>query len=311
MGLLRGIGYTNLRYYIGGMADWAENSGAIERSNATSAAPRVSSASPSKDPRRLSWLERLATLSLEKLVGVWFGMIVAFGLVYWAAGIAMGWGLQAGNTPVKPDLNGLWTTIYFSFVTALSIGYGDVIPTGALRVFAIIEGAAGLLIFGCVISKLVSRRQEELTEEIHRTTLEDQLDRVRTNFHLVFTDLGSVQQLQVERGVLSALVMRRLESIVRVFLGELQAVHDLLYRSQVAPDEETIESLLANLVICLQGLVEINDSLADARSSALKAGLRSINTLANEICGECVPHAYAPALKESMDQIQALAHRIG
>src|SRR5262245_11483602 len=305
------MGYTNLRYYIGGMADWAENNGTIERSDATLAAPHAISAPPSNDSRRFAWLEMLADLSLEKLVGVWFGMIIAFGLVYWGAGIGMGWGLQAGNTPVKPDLNGLWTAIYFSFVTALSIGYGDVIPTGALRVFAIIEGAAGLLIFGCVISKLVSRRQEQLTEEIHRTTLDDQLDRVRTNFHLVFTDLGSVQQLQVERGVLPALVMRRLESVVRVFRGELQAVPDLLYRSQVAPDEETIESLLANLVICLQGLVEINDSLADATSPALKAGLRSINTLANEICGECVPHAYAPALKESMDQIQALAHRIG
>lgn len=93
-------------------------------------------------------------------------MILVFRLIYWLAGIGMGWGLQAGNNAVKPDLDGFVTAIYCSFVTALSIGYGDVIPTGALRVFAIVEGAAGLLISGCVISKLVSRRQEELTEEI-------------------------------------------------------------------------------------------------------------------------------------------------
>jgi hypothetical protein len=88
-----------------------------------------------------------------------------------------------------------------------------------------------------VISKLVSRRQEELTEEIHRTTFEDRLDRVRTNLHLVFSDLGSVQQLQAEQGVLPDLVLRRLESTVRVFRGELVAVHDVLYRSRIAPDE--------------------------------------------------------------------------
>lgn len=309
MGLLEKIGYTQLRYYVGGMADWTENGGAVEPVGTTATAP-MSSVAPAGGSHRLSWLEVIANLSLETLVGIWLGMIVVFGLIYWLAGVGMGWGLQAGNVAVKPDLDGLGTAIYFSFVTALSIGYGDVTPIGALRFFAVLEGAAGLLIFGCVISKLVSRRQEELTEEIHRTTFEDRLDRVRTNLHLVFSDLGSVQQLQVEQGVLPELVMRRLESTVRVFRGEMQAVHDLLYRCQVMPDEETMDSLLANLIICLQGLAEVNGSLPNERSPALNAGLRSITNLANEICGECVPRSYAPALKESMDQIQELARKI-
>ena len=305
------MGYTNLRYYIGGMADWVENGGAVESSETASAVVPAARVTLTTNSRGLSWLELLANFSLERLVVIWLGMIVVFGLIYWAAGIAMGWGLQAGNAAVKPDLDGFVTAIYFSFVTALSIGYGDVIPTGALRIFAVIEGAAGLLIFGCVISKLVSRRQEELTEEIHRTTFEDRLDRVRTNLHLVFSDLGSVQQLQVEKGVLPDLVLRRLESTVRVFRGELQAVHDLLYRCHIMPDEETMDSLLANLVICMQGVVEINGSLPNGRSAALDGGLRSISNLANEMCGECVPREYTPELKESMDQIQELARRIG
>jgi cob(I)alamin adenosyltransferase len=63
---------------------------------------------------------------------------------------------------------------------------------------------------------------EELTAEIHRTTFEDRLDRVRTNLHLVFSDLASVQQLRSEQGTLPHQVLRRLESTVRVFRGELQ-----------------------------------------------------------------------------------------
>jgi hypothetical protein len=107
-------------------------------------------------------------------------------------------------------------------------------------------------------------------------------------------------------------VLRRLESTVRVFRGELQTIHDLLYRSSVEPDEETLESLLANLVICLQSLAEKNGSRpsGDGQSAALDAALRSISNLAKEICGECVPRVYAPSLKESMDQIQELARRI-
>jgi hypothetical protein len=232
-----------------------------------------------------------------------------FGLLYWIAGVGMGMGLQAGSHVVKADGQGFVTAIYFSFVTALSIGYGDVVPLGWFRLAAIVEGACGLLIFGCVISKLVSRRQEELTEEIHRTTFEDRLDRVRTNLHLVFSDLGSVQQLQLEQGALSEIVLRRLESTVRVFRGELQAVHDLLYRCRVMPDEETVASLLANLIICLQGLADISASLTN-RSVHLNAGLRSISNLANDICGECVPRSYAPELTDAMDQIQELARKL-
>jgi hypothetical protein len=121
--LLEAMGYRNLRYYVGGMADRNESGAPAESLPSNSPIAITTS-------RRLSWLELLANLSLEKLVGLWLCMILVFGLVYWLAGIGMGWGLQAGNNAVKPDLDGLWTAIYFSFVTALSIGYGDVIPTG-------------------------------------------------------------------------------------------------------------------------------------------------------------------------------------
>jgi potassium channel LctB len=306
------MGYTNVRYYVGGMADWLESGAAVEKVERVVPERKPVGGTAHGASRHLSWLEVLANWQLEKLVGFWIAMIVVFGLIYWLAGIGMGWGLQAGNTAVKPDLNGLGTAIYFSFVTALSIGYGDVTPIGALRILAVIEGIAGLLIFGCVISKLVSRRQEELTEEIHRTTFEDRLDRVRTNLHLVFSDLGAVQQLQAEQGALPGQVLRRLESTVRVFRGELQTIHDLLYRSHIEPDEETLESLLANLLICLQSVVEINTSrpASNGSSASLDARLRSIGNLAREICGECVPRVYAPALKDSMDQIQELAQKI-
>ena len=313
--MLEKMGYTNLRYYVGGLAAWVESGGPVEKLESVNTLPRPRQTMQTPISHKSSWtgfLDLLASWSLERLVGFWLGMILVFGIVYWAAGIGMGWGLQAGSSAVKADLEGLGTAIYFSFVTALSIGYGDVIPLGPLRIIAVIEGIAGLLIFGCVISKLVSRRQEELTAEIHRTTFDDRLDRVRTNLHLVFSDLGAVQQLQAEQGALPGQVLRRLESTVRVFRGELQTIHDLLYRPQAIPDEEPLESLLANLVICLQSLVELNGSRPsnDGQSAALNAGLSAISNLAKEICGECVPRTYAPALKDSMDQIQELARKI-
>lgn len=309
------MGYKNVRHYVGGMADWADNGGPVEKIDSPVAMSSAAATPRTTMPRNASWsgwLDILANWPLDRLVLSWLGMILAFGLIYWGAGSAMPWGLQSANAPVKPDLNGLVTAIYFSFVTALSIGYGDVIPVGPLRILAIVEGAAGLLIFGCLVSKLVSHRQEELTAEIHRTTFEDRLDRVRTNLHLVFSDLGAVLQLQAGQAVLPEQVLRRLESTVRVFRGELQTIHDLLYRARQLPDEEALESLLANLAICLQGIIDLQSSSLNGqqRSASLEAGLRAISNLANEICGECVPRTYAPAMKQWMNQIQELARKI-
>jgi hypothetical protein len=311
--LLAGLGFTNLRYYVGGMADWAESGAAVERTDAPTGSGATARKTETRTARGFSWsacLDVLANWSLEQLICFWLGMIVVFGLLYWGAGVGMGWGLQAGNSAVKPDLDGLVTALYFSFVTALSIGYGDVIPVGPLRILAVMEGATGLLTFGLVISKLVSRRQEELVEEIHRTTFEDRLDRVRTNLHLVYADFEAIDQINREHSALPAQVLRRFESSVRVFCGELKTIHDLLYRTQVLPEEEALESLLASLALCLQTLADLLNSQAQ-RSAALDSGLRTVSNLAREICGECVPRTYAPALKESMDQIQELARRFG
>ena len=310
--MLEKLGYNHLRHYVGGMADWIDHHCEVEKYDSAVVRMSIRPTRQFTALRNISWLEVIADWSLERLIGFWLGMILVFGIVYWLAGIGMGWGLQAGSVAVKPDLDGFGTAIYFSFVTALSIGYGDVIPIGPLRVLAVIEGIAGLLVFGCVISKLVSRRQEELTAEIYRTTFEDRLDRVRTNLHLVFSDLGMVQQLQAEQGALPEQILRRLESTSRVFRGELQTIHDLLYRSRVEPDEETLASILANLMICMQSLAEINGTRpkGNGESATLDAGLRSIGNLAKEICGECVPRVYAPVLKESMDQIHEIAGRL-
>ena len=261
---------------------------------------------------RASWasaLDKLANWPLEQLIGFWLGIIIFFGLLYWIAGVGMGWGLQAGNTLIKPDLDGFGTAIYFSFVTALSIGYGDVIPLGPLRILAITEGIAGLLIFGCVISKLVSRRQEALVEEIHHTTFEERLDRVRTNLHLVFSDLGTIDQINREQSALPDQVAKRFESSVRVFTGELKTIHDLLYRTEILPEEDAMESLLANLALCLTSLSDFLTSQSQ-RSTSLRLELRTISNLANGICSECVPRTYAPALKQWMDQIQETSKKI-
>jgi len=299
------------------MAEWTEQKGPIEGTSAAGSLPRATTAKGQQAlaTRRnwiLSLIDALGDRSIGELLFIWLWMIIGFGVAYWAAGAWQGQGLRVGTTPVEGTVEGLLTAIYFSFVTALSIGYGDVVPVGLMRGLAILEGAGGLLIFGAVISKLVSRRQEELTGEIHRIAFEDRLGRVRTNLHLVLSEIHAIGEMCAVPGARQERILTRVESVAAVFSGELQAIHDLLYRPQQVPEEQVLESILANLAAVFRELNDLLICLSDdhRRSTTLQNSLRCMTTLANDICGECVPRAYAPALREWMDRIQELARKI-
>ena len=299
------------------MAEWTEQKGPIEGTSVAGSLPRPAAARDKPAPasrrnRLLSLIDALGDRSIGELLLIWLWMIIGFGVAYWAAGGWQGQGLRVGTTPVEGTVEGLLTAIYFSFVTALSIGYGDVIPVGLMRGLAILEGAGGLLIFGAVISKLVSRRQEELTGEIHRIAFEDRLGRVRTNLHLVLSEIHAIGEMCAVPGARQERILTRVESAAAVFSGELQAIHDLLYRPQQVPEEQVLESILANLAAVFRELNNLLACLSDdhRRSTTLQNSLRCMTTLANDICGECVPRAYAPALREWMDRIQELAGKI-
>ena len=325
MGLLRRLGYSNLRHYRGGIGDWMERGEAVERlapplvdvplvpGQDTAARPRERSLDGS---HRRQWatafLDAIDSRPTSQLFLFWLAMVVLCGVAYWLAALLGYHGLVAGRVPIGFTAEGLATAIYFSFVTATSVGYGDVVPVGATRVLAIAEAVTGLLVFGAVVAKFVSRRQDTIVREIHRVTFEERLDRVQTNLHLVLSELQAIATMCDDGTVRPERVSVRLESAAMVFAGELRAIHDLLYRPQRAPAEPVLEAILAALAGAFRELTELLACLPTTfvRSTTLDGSLRIMARLADEICGECVPHAYAPALTMWMDRVQEAARRI-
>jgi len=53
------------------------------------------------------------------------------------------------------DADDWFTYLYFSFITQLTIGYGDVRPLHSLRIATCVQGVSGLLIISVVIGKFV------------------------------------------------------------------------------------------------------------------------------------------------------------
>jgi hypothetical protein len=101
----------------------------------------------------------------------------------------------------------------------------------------------------------------------------------------------------------------RLETTTLVFTSELRAVHELLYNPQQAPEGSVLGAILANLASALNTLGEVLPCLpADLRKSPLlESSLQTLSALANDICADCVPQVYAPALTVWMDRIQHAA----
>lgn len=301
MRLLQDMGYRNVRHWSGGLVAWAELGLPLES---------ITRRSRATDTRRRGLLERVAAKSFPVLLASWCGVVIAFGLAFWLIGLASPALLEHGSR-MSADSHGLRTALYFSFVTATSVGFGDVTPVGVVRGLAVLEAVLTLLIFGVLVSKMVTRRQDELIEEIHRTTFEMRLGRVRSSLHLVLSDLQDLATRSVENPATRERLLPRIESAVLVLLGELRTVHDLLHRPQETPPEETLESILAVMASALSELATVMECETRSRATPLLvASAESVARLAGEICGECVPREHAPHLKLSMDRVQALARRV-
>ena len=325
------LGYTNVRDYAGGISDWLEHGEHLQSrlrrrrvrssrndrgrlSMAAQAAPAGSGGAPRTRAGLASGLIDLLVLnrSIGQLLGLWLLVVVGFGVIYWLAALVGAEWLDGAAGPMGNTLEDLMSAIYFSFVTTLTIGYGDTVPMGLARFLAIVEGAAGLLIFGFVISRLVSRRQEQLITEIHAIAFEQRLGRVRTSLHLVLSELQAIAALCADATAPASRARVLAESAAAVFEGELETIHDLLYRPEQVPDEQVLESILANVAACLEALQELLRCLPEEsrRSSVLTKNLDKINAKAVQICGDCVPREYAADLTEWMDRVQELAGQI-
>ena len=312
MGLLGDLGYTDVSHYPGGLTEWhASTELGIQNSEFRIRAriPKSRFHIPHSTSTRL--LDALADRTVGALFRLWIEIVVGCALAYWAlAAVSPRFALLSNGVPIAAGVRGLLPAIYFSAVTATSIGYGDIVPAGAARVLAVGEGIAGLILFGCVVSKFVSRRQDQVIGEIHRIAFEDRLGRVRTNLLLVRSELRATARLCEGREIPPPEAVARVEGAAMVFVGELRAVHDLLYRPQETPDEPVLEAILAGLTTVFREFNELLSCIhaqGAARPAALAASVKDAARLAREICGDCVPREFAPALRTWMDQIQRMA----
>jgi hypothetical protein len=307
--LLEELGYTAATHFPGGLKAWQDAALPIERDRKATSLPLARHVVPRRNWSLWRWLATTFEAGTSRdLVKLWGGLVVVCALLYWVLGMVGIGGLREGNQTAR-GLQGLWTALYFSFMTAASAGFGDVLPTGASRGVAIMESLGGLLVFGAVVSKLVSRRQEEVVDEIHRIAYEDRLERVQTDLHLVLAELQRITRLCKSVEVPDEPLLARIDSASGVCLAEMRTIHDLLYRPESAPEAAMLEGILASLSIVLREMGEMVGCLS-LRSPYLTRNLAEVARLAVEICADCVPRRYASTMRDWMDNIRDAAREL-
>jgi hypothetical protein len=169
-----------------------------------------------KDKPRDRLVTFLDKVSFSQTFLIWLGVILLFAGVYFVLAMSFNNSLIYRNEIIEPNGAGLLNSVYFSFITATTLGYGDIAPVGSLsKLFAAAEVVIGLILWGLVISKLVGVKQERILEEIYDISYEEIIDRQRSGLYLFRSDVNRI----IGKIEATALKPREVKDLWMIFSG--------------------------------------------------------------------------------------------
>lgn len=124
------------------------------------------------------WLDKA---NFKAIFAVWIAITIIFGLVYFF--------LANPVSHLEYSLNhyqvtSITDTIYFSFVSGTTTGFGDIVPVGGFKLIAVIQVIVGLLLLALVTSRLVSIKQNAILSELYNISFKERINRLRSSLLL-------------------------------------------------------------------------------------------------------------------------------
>lgn len=141
----------------------------------------------------LKFFERILELPTGALFLAWILMVLGFATAYFELSSVHG-GIHGVNTLSTESLwYRLGDAVYFSIITATTLGYGDITPLGFSRALAALESILGFFLLAAIISKLVSRKQEIALHNVHKLAFQDAFFKTREGFFILRRDCDAIE----------------------------------------------------------------------------------------------------------------------
>lgn len=160
------------------------------------------------------WIVRLSERSYSEIVIIYLSSVLLFGILYFA----LSWYFD-GNGPV-PDvrsspLYGFLNSLFFSTITATSVGYGDYSPQGFSKVIACLQSFASLLLAAIFVTKPISTKQEQALFTMHSLTFDSSFSSLREGLYVVRHDFETFLAEADRTGTLNAKTWHNIATALR------------------------------------------------------------------------------------------------
>lgn len=259
-------------------------------------------------------------LGFQGILVVWVALVLVFAVCYFLLGFAGGKLSSGGVQQNTGDLQGFLNCVYFSFVTATSLGYGDIFPIGITRVFAVTETILTLLLFGVVISKLVSIKQDVILSELYNVNYRETYDRINRRLHNFNSNARALERDIKAGSTPPEELLDELDTSLMLLDADMLRVKKMLshgrgYEFLMTLEDSSIELLLNNIFVSLerlQGVLLVLDERGiDFRSAQLKPHIRSILDSGGNICLMCIPKRVSEGVIEKNKRVSEAAESVG
>ena len=180
---------------------------------------KTSNKKKSRNPQRI-----LDSLDFPHILVIWVLMCLLFGFVYCFFANDNSHLIYA-RTGQKVDA--MADFIYFSFITATSTGFGDIVPMGYFKVISILEVVLGIIILAVVTTKLVSMKQDTIMEEIYDISFYEKINRIRSSLLLFRQNINKIT-IHVETFTIRKMEVKDLSTHLSMFEDSLADISEMI-----------------------------------------------------------------------------------